>query len=135
MVCRDADAIVIEVRSNAARKSNDANFTGKLYVVRIAQNGLDMVYVVSGRTEIGRALLYSHELCDCKFYLIERHGIRAVGKLGSEYQLRFECEHCKCNAGISACARIEIGSNAIEQDVCPEYDPRRELTPQQFHIQ
>lgn len=56
LVCRDADAIAIEVRSNMIRDSNEANFINELYVVRILETNnrfaSKVVYIVSRKMKI-----------------------------------------------------------------------------------
>lgn len=56
LICRDANAIVIEVQTNIKLKSNDTHFTGELYIVKYQENRnrftSKMFYVVSEKRMI-----------------------------------------------------------------------------------
>lgn len=51
LICRDAEAIVIEVQSKVKRITYDSTFNGEVYVVRVVEKknptALEAVYVVS----------------------------------------------------------------------------------------
>lgn len=55
LICRDADAVVISVQSNAKSNPKDADFTRELYVVKVEESGDQLpskvIYMVSEETE------------------------------------------------------------------------------------